>query len=160
MLRAMNYQLRGLEPALFEKLFRLDDAALAAQGMKRMRVDAPIGYPCRVTLEDAPVGEEVLLLPFTHQDSQSPYRASGPIFVRRGAAEARRIVGELPAYLTRRLLSVRAYDDADLMVAAEVVEGREAGPLFESLLARPDVKYLHVHFAKRGCFACRVDRAP
>ncbi|HXV40726.1 MAG TPA: DUF1203 domain-containing protein [Steroidobacteraceae bacterium] len=154
----MNYQLRGLEPALFENLFDLDDAALAARGMKRMRADAPIGFPCRVTLEDAPVGEEVLLLPFTHQDSQSPYRASGPIFVRRGIAEARRIVGELPAYLTHRLLSVRAYDDADLMVAAEIVEGREAGPLFESLLARPDVAYLHVHFAKRGCFACRVDR--
>ena len=27
MLRAMNYQLRGLEPALFEKLFDLDDLA-------------------------------------------------------------------------------------------------------------------------------------
>jgi len=159
MLRAMNYQLRGLEPAQFEELFELDDAELAKRGMKRMRADAPIGYPCRVTLEDAPVGEEVLLLPFTHQDSQSPYRASGPIFVRRGIAEARRIVGELPSYLTQRLLSVRAYDDADMMVAADVAEGREAGPLLESLLARPDVKYLHVHFAKRGCFACRIDRA-
>lgn len=154
----MNYQLRGLDPALFEKLFDLDDAALAKRGMKRLRVDAPIGYPCRVTLEDAPVGEEVLLLPFTHQDSPSPYRASGPIFVRRGIAEARRIVGELPAYLTRQLLSVRAYDDADMMVAADVVEKREAGPLFDSLLARSDVAYLHVHFAKRGCFACRVER--
>lgn len=159
MLRAMNYQIRGLEPALFEKLFDLDDEALAARGMQRMRVDAPFGYPCRVTLEDAPVGEEVLLLPFTHQDSRSPYRASGPIFVRRGAANAKRIVGELPPYLTQRLLSVRAYDDADMMVAADVVEGREAGPLFESLLARSDVKYLHLHFAKRGCFAARVDRA-
>jgi hypothetical protein len=155
----MNYQLRGLEPALFEKLFDLDDAELAKRGMKRMRADMAVGFPCRVTLEDAPVGEEVLLLPFTHQDSRSPYRASGPIFVRRGIAEARRIVGELPPYLTHRLLSVRAYDDADMMVTAEVVEGREAGPLFESLLARPDVRYLHVHFAKRGCFACRVERA-
>ena len=52
----MNHQLRGLDPALFEKLFDLDDAALAERGVKRLRVDAPIGYPCRVTLEDAPVG--------------------------------------------------------------------------------------------------------
>ena len=52
--------------------------------MRRMRSDQPVGFPCRVSLEDAPVGEEVLLLPFTHQDSRSPYRASGPIFVRRG----------------------------------------------------------------------------
>jgi hypothetical protein len=154
----MNYQLRGLEPAQFEEFFDLDEAELAGRGMKRLRVDAPVGYPCRVTLEDAPVGEEVLLLPFTHQDSDSPYRASGPIFVRRGAAEARRITGSLPPYLTRRLLSVRAYDDADMMVAAEVVEGAEADPLFRSLLARPNVSYLQVHFAKRGCFGVRVER--
>ena len=118
----MNYQLRGLEPAPFEKLFDLDDAALAGLGMRRMRSDQPVGFPCRVSLEDAPVGEEVLLLPFTHQDSPSPYRASGPIFVRRGQAAAR-IVNKLPSYLTLRPLSVRAYDAADEMVDAEVVDG-------------------------------------
>ncbi|MGQ0428856.1 MAG: DUF1203 domain-containing protein [Gammaproteobacteria bacterium] len=155
----MNYQLHGLEPASFADLFELDDAALAARGIKRVKADAAFGYPCRLTLEDAPVGAELLLLNHTHQDVSSPYRASGPIFVRRGVAGPRRITGELPPYLTRRLLSVRAYDDADMMVAAEVVEGAEAAPLFERLLARPDVNYLHVHFAKRGCYALRVERA-
>jgi hypothetical protein len=124
-----------------------------------MRVDAPVGYPCRISLEDAPVGEEVLLLPFTHQDSRSPYRASGPIFVRRGQRKAARMVGVLPPYLTRRPLSVRAYDAADEMVDAEVVEGAEADSLIQRYLARNDVSYLHIHFARRGCFACRVDRA-
>ena len=76
----MNYQLNGLDPALFEPLFDLDEAALASRGMRWMQVDAAIGYPCRISLEDAPVGESVLLLPFTHQDSRSAYRASGPIF--------------------------------------------------------------------------------
>lgn len=155
----MNYQLRGLEPALFEKLFDLDDAALAGRGMRKMRVDKPVGFPCRISLEDAPVGEDVLLLPFTHQDSRSPYRASGPIFVRQGRAQAARIVNELPTYLTLRPLSVRAYDTADEMVDAEVVDGREAAPLIERYLARADVAYLHVHFARRGCYACRVERA-
>ncbi len=155
----MNYTIQGLEPAQFETLFGLDDAALAARGMQRVRAEAAFGYPCRLTLEDAPAGSELLLLHYTHLDSRSPYRASGPIFVRRGVGERRRISGELPPYLTRRLLSVRAYDDADLMVAAEVVEGAAAAPLFEQLLERPDVSYLHVHFAKRGCYACRVQRA-
>ena len=111
----MNYQLRGLEPAPFEKLFDLDDEALAGLGMRRMRSDQPVGFPCRISLEDTPVGEEVILLPFNHQDSRSPYRASGPIFVRRGRTAAR-IVNELPSYLTLRPLSVRAYDAADEMV--------------------------------------------
>ena len=159
-LRAMSYVLHGLEPALFQPLFDLDDATLAARGIRRMRVDAPVGYPCRISLEDAPLGEEVLLLPFVHQDSCSPYRASGPIFVRCGQREARRIAGELPPYLTRRPLSVRAYDAVDDMLAADVIDGAAAGPLIESYLAREDVSYLHVHFARRGCYACRVDHGP
>jgi len=159
MLRTMKYVLRGLEPALFEPLFHLDDETLAARGMRWMRVDAAIGFPCRISLEDAPVGERVLLLPFLHQDSRSPYRASGPIFVRRGVPEARRIVGELPPYLTRRPLSLRAYNTADDIVDADVIDGSEAEPLIERYLARDEVAYLHVHFARRGCYACRVDRA-
>jgi hypothetical protein len=155
----MNFQLRGLEPALFAAYFGLDDATLAAQGMRRMRSDAPVGYPCRVSLEDAPVGEEVLLLPFVHQDGRSPYRASGPIFVRRGQPRAARIENALPTYLTLRPLSVRAYDAADEMLDAEVVDGASAEPLIRRYLARADVDYLHVHFARRGCFACRIDRS-
>lgn len=155
----MNYQLRGLEPAMFEQYFALDEAELAERGMRWMRVDQPVGFPCRISLEDAPVGEDVLLLPFTHQDSRSPYRASGPIFVRRDRARAARIVNILPTYLTLRPLSVRAYDAADEMVDAEVVDGPDAAPLIERYLARADVAYLHIHFARRGCFACRVDRA-
>ncbi len=154
----MSYQLCGLEPAQFEPYFGLDDAELARRGMRWMRVDQPVGFPCRISLADAPMGEEVLLMPYAHQDSRSPYRASGPIFVRRGQVTAARIANELPAYLTLRPLSVRAYDAADEMVDADVVEGSEAAPVVERYLARADVAYLHVHFARRGCYACRVDR--
>lgn len=155
----MGYRLRGLEPALFDELFRLDETELCRRGMRWMTADRPVGFPCRISLQDAPVGEPVLLLPFTHLDSRSPYRASGPIFVRRGQARAARIVNELPPYLTLRPLSVRAYDSADEMVDADVVDGAIAEPLIERYLARDDVSYLHVHFARRGCYACRVDRA-
>ena len=154
----MNYILQGLEPARFAPLFDLDDAALAARDMRWMTVDQPVGFPCRLTLEDAPVGERVLLLPWMHQEGRSPYRASGPIFVRPGVTERRRVANELLPYLTRRLLSVRAYDATDDMVDAEVVEGAAAVSLIERFLARDDVRYLHLHFARRGCYACRVDR--
>jgi hypothetical protein len=154
----MNFTLRGLEPALFEPLFQLDEEALAGRGMRWMNVDEPVGFPCRISLEDAPVGERVLLLPFVHQDSRSAYRASGPIFVRPGVREARQVVDELPPYLTRRLLSVRAYDAKDDMVDANVIDGAVAAPLIERYLACGDVSYLHLHFARRGCYACRVDR--
>jgi hypothetical protein len=81
-----NFQLLGLDPSNFEALFDLDDAQL-----RRARNPAPVadqspGFPCRVSLEDAEVGEEVLLLAFEHMAVDSPYRASGPIYVRRARA--------------------------------------------------------------------------
>ncbi len=69
-------------------------------------------------------------------------------------------MGTLPPYLTLRPLSVRAYDDAGEMVDAEVIAGTEAEPLIRRLLAQDGVAFLHIHFARRGCYACRVDRAP
>ncbi|MGE0454861.1 MAG: DUF1203 domain-containing protein [Vicinamibacteria bacterium] len=67
----------------FEPLFGRSDAELAAIGARRMIVDEKPGFPCRVSPADAKVGETVVLLPFTHHDVASPYRSSGPIFVRR-----------------------------------------------------------------------------
>ena len=45
------------------------------------------------------------------------------------------------------------------MVDADVVDGAAAEPLIQRYLARADVAYLHIHFARRGCYACRADRA-
>jgi hypothetical protein len=155
----MSYRLRGLEPALFEKFFDLDEPALAERSMRWMRVDKAVGFPCRISLVDAPVGEDVLLLTFTHQNGRSPYRASGPIFVRRGQHAAAEFVDELPPYLTLRPLSIRAYDAADEMIDADVVDGSRAEALIERYLANEATQYLHVHYARRGCFACRIERA-
>jgi hypothetical protein len=70
-----------------------------------------------------------------------------------------RFENAVPAPLAIRLLSVRAFDDAGMMTDAEVVEGRDLAPLIARMFADPAVAYLHVHNAKRGCFAARVDRA-
>jgi hypothetical protein len=39
------------------------------------------------------------------------------------------------------------------------VEGAEVEGLIEKLLANPEVAYLQAHFAKRGCYAARIERA-
>ena len=80
----MAFRIRGLSPAQFAPLFALDAAALAERSMRLVAVDSPHSAPCRVTLEDAAPGEQLLLLPFAHHMAHSPYRASGPIFVREG----------------------------------------------------------------------------
>jgi hypothetical protein len=155
----MTFRATGLPLSTFETLFDLDDAALARRGMRRMVADAKPGFPCRVSLEDAEPGERLILLPFEHHDADSPYRASGPIFVREEAGDAFDRVGQVPPVLRGRLLSLRAYDEAGLMVDADIVAGDDVELAIERFFARDDVSYLHVHNAKRGCYACRIDRA-
>jgi len=155
----MDFRVTGLPLEHFAHLRPLDDAALARADITRHVVDAPNAYPCRITLEDAMPGEEVLLLSYAHQPARTPYAAAGPIFIRRTAVATRVLINEVPEQQRRRLLSVRAYDDRDGMVDAEVKEGTELVSLIHRFLADPQVSYLHVHNARRGCYACRVDRA-
>lgn len=155
-----SFQLRGLPARNFSPLFELDDAQLAAMAIQRVTADAHPGYPCRVGLVDAEIGDELLLLPFEHQSADTPYRASGPIFIRRDSRERDLAPGEVPSYITRRLISVRAYDATDRMVDAEVDEGSTLAQAIPRLFENPAVAYLHLHAAKRGCYLCRVDRSP
>jgi hypothetical protein len=104
-------------------------------------------------------GEEVLLLSYAHQAAATAYASSGPIFIRRHASARRVVIDEIPDQQRRRLLSVRAYDHHHHMVDAEVAEGTELESLIDRFLAAPHVAYLHVHNARRGCYACRIDRA-
>jgi hypothetical protein len=153
------FRIVGLDPTAFEPLFALPDAELAARGMRRVHADADFGFPCRASLADAAAGEELLLLPWRHHDVASPYRASGPIYVRRGARAAQLAPGEVPAYVTRRLMSLRAYDREGFMRDAEVVDGAQMAASLEGLLADPAVAYVHLHNARPGCYSCAALRA-
>lgn len=151
----MAFQVSSL-PDSFAPLFQLTDAELAARGAMRRIVDASPGFPCRVSLRDAAVGETVILTHFEHHAVASPFRASHAIYVREHAVRASPAVDEVPAMLRTRLLSLRAFDRDGLLLEADVVDGREVEPVIERLLAT--AAYVHVHFAKPGCFAARVDR--
>jgi hypothetical protein len=155
----MNFQISGLEPSAFEHLFGLDDESLSGLGVQRMEVDEHPGFPCRISLEDAQVGETVLLLNFEHQPADSPYRSCHAIFVSESASKAAPEVNQVPLSLKRRLLSVRAFDNEGMMLDAEVVEGAALDEVIAKLFADEACSYLHVHNAGRGCYAARVDRA-
>ena len=53
----------------------------------------------------------------------------------------------------------RGYDEADCIVEADVVSGDDVESAIARFFARDDVRYIHVHNAKRGCFACKFERA-
>jgi hypothetical protein len=155
----MSYVIAGLDPAPFAPLYGLSDADLAVRGGIRMAVTGKPGFPCRITLEDAEPGETVLLLNHEHAPFDTPYRARHAIFVREGAETAAVYENEIPGQLAIRLLSVRAFDAAGMMVDAEVIEGTALDALAREWLKQADVDSLHVHYAKRGCFAARITRA-
>ena len=154
----MSFRIRGLDPAPFRHLFGADAATLAAHGAIRCTADAPIGYPCRVEVRDADPGATLLLLNYLHQPADTPYRASHAIFIREGAERELDLVDAVPEALARRLVSLRAFDAAHMMTAAEAVDGSALAPAIERLLSDPAVAYLQAHYAVRGCYAARIER--
>jgi hypothetical protein len=152
------FQIQSLPRTHFAHLFTLDDAALAARGAVRRVADATGGFPCRISLIDAAPGEELILANYTHQDAASPYRASHAIYVRVAAEEADPAPGEVPIQLRKRTLSLRAFDEAGMMIDFDLIDGRAIETGIARLLANPAAAYLHVHFAGPGCYAARIDR--
>ena len=65
----------------------------------------------------------------------------------------------MPEPLRVRLISLRAFDGRHQMADADVVAGQDLEGAIERFLADPDVRYLHAHYAKRGCYAARIERA-
>ena len=155
----MDFKISGLPAATFAPLFQLPDATLAAQCATRIIAQQRPGFPCRVSLREADPGETVLLVNFEHLSVATPYRSRYAIFVREHAVAAQLAVNEVPEVLLTRLLSVRAFSVAGMLVTADVVHGRDAAATMGQMLEMTGVQYLHVHNAKPGCFAARVDRA-
>ena len=155
----MNYRITGLPADQFAELQHATDDELQRRGVERRIVDRSYSPPCRISLQDAEVGEEVLLFTYRHQSVASPYASSGPIFIRRSATQTFDAINVIPDQQRRRLLSVRAYDERDYIVDAEVAPGTELETLIGRFFADPQVAYLHVHNARHGCYSCRIDRA-
>jgi hypothetical protein len=155
----MSYIVSGLLAAPFRPLFGLTDEALAARGAVRVTAGTDGFYPCRVSLKDARPGETLLLLNYEHQSALTPYGSRHAIFVSEGARETGRFVDEMPAILaTRRLIALRAFDEAGMMIDADIVPGSEVEGAALRMLGQPDTAYIHAHNPARGCYAARIDR--
>lgn len=154
----MPFRITGLSPAPFRALYGLSDDELATHGAKRYVADKKPGFPDRIEVRDAEPGETLLLLNYTHQPADNPYRASHAIFVREGAETAYDRIDEIPDVMRVRPLSMRAFDFEDTMVDADIVDGREVEGVIDRFFDNPQVAYIHAHYAKRGCYAALIDR--
>ena len=155
----MTFRITGLSPEPFRPLFGLDDGALAARGARRLIADVKPGFPDRVELRDADPGEAVILLNFEHQPAETPYRSAHAIFVLEDARAAYDRIGDIPQVMRDRPMSLRAFDSDHMMIDADLVQGCALEGLIERMLADARTAYIHAHYAKRGCYSARIDRA-
>ncbi|WP_426113040.1 DUF1203 domain-containing protein [Pseudomonas sp. DSP3-2-2] len=155
----MTFRITGLSPDPFLSLFGLPDEELAALGMRRYVVDKQPGYPDRIEMKDAQVGQSVILLNHICQPAMTPYRASHAIFIREWAKQAFDAVDQVPECMRIRQLSLRGYAEDGMMLDADVVDGTAVQALISQLFANSAISYIHVHNAKRGCYSGRIDRA-
>jgi len=157
----MAFTISGLAPDPFAALYGLPDAELARRGALRMRVDESPGFPDRIEMREAGVGETVLLVNHVSLDLPTPYRASHAIFVREGADRRwQGAPGEVPEVMRRRLLSLRGFDAHGMLRAADVADGVAVEGLVARLFADPAIAFIHAHNARQGCYSGRFDRAP
>lgn len=155
----MSFVVSGLPVDAFRPLFGLSDEALAEQGVIRRAVDAPAGFPCRVTLRDVPPGGTVLLLNYEHQPAETPFKARHAIFVDETAAATERVTDALPGALAvREAVSLRAFRDDGMMIDAGFAPQGEVEAGIERFFAKPEVAYIHAHTVGWGCYLARIDR--
>jgi Protein of unknown function (DUF1203) len=155
----VTFRIIGLEAAQFQHLIGQDQETLGRHRAERHLVTDANSAPCRITLDDVAVGETVILLSHFHQPAATPYQQSGPIFVSETASSVWSKVDEIPPALARRTLSLRGYDKAGSMIVADIVEGANAHQMLNDFLNDHHVAEIHIHFARRGCFAAKALRA-
>ncbi|SIN98672.1 DUF1203 domain-containing protein [Vannielia litorea] len=155
----MTFRITGLDPAPFRPLYGLSEAQLARHGAIRMRVTSHPGFPDRITMEDVPEGETVLLMNHCCMAKASPYRTTHAIFIREGAERAFDATGEVPQVMHSRQLSLRGFDAQGMILEAALATGDAIAPAIAQLFETPEITEIHAHNAARGCFSGRITRA-
>lgn len=154
----MTYRIKGLCRADFDNILTASDDELAARGDVRVVADSDRGYPCRVSLRDAKLGERLVLLNYVSHDVATPFRTAYAIYVREDAEDQPDFVDSVPPMLESRTLGLRGFDEQGMLRAARLAIPGEADAAIRALLANDVVAYIHAHNAAHGCFLAAVQR--
>jgi|JI8StandDraft_2_1071088.scaffolds.fasta_scaffold24492_2 hypothetical protein len=124
-----SFQVVGVDYEQFLLLLSLTDEQLRELAAKRCYTTASPGYPCRVSLEDASVWEELVFLPFQHQLADSPYSPAGS-----RALRARRRSNERARSLPRPLgPQTRLPHSTRLMLSTGPMVGNDLQPQHQEI---------------------------
>ncbi len=157
----MSFQIHALPYEQFEPYFNFDEDELSAVGAQLKTVKTSPGTPCRVSLDDAKVGETVLLINYQHQSAPTPFQSSHAIFIRKDVATITPEPGDIPLAFTTRPISVRGFAQDHSLIDATLTDRAEPDLAadIEAMFRDPAIAYVHLHYAAPGCFAASVSRA-
>jgi hypothetical protein len=154
----MCYRITGLDREPFADLFDMDDAELAARHAVRVTASADKGWPCRISLQDARAGEELILLNHVSHDVATPYRSAYAIYLRQSALERAEYIDETPPVFEGRPMAFRAFDAEGMLRNAALALPGQADTKIRELFGQAEIAYIHAHNAAHGCFSAKVER--
>lgn len=152
----MSFIISGLPIEQFRPLFSMSDTALAEKGVVRKIADAKPGYPCRISLEDAEPGDQLLLMHYENHRVQTPYRSAYAIYINEAATEQRIVRDSVPGALQGRPIALRVFNETGMLInAALCLDGNVANAI-ETAFETAEASYIHLHNAAHGCFAAEA----
>lgn len=153
-----DFRIRGLEKSEFQYINDLTDEELINYGIVKLVADTSPGYPCRISLEDADIGETVYLFNYNHHTANSPYQGNGAIFIRKNAETSKISVNTIPDQVLHRKLSMRGYDKRGMMLKCKLIDGIDTKSCIIDFFNNEEIEYIHIHNAVPGCYSCLVER--
>ncbi|KAK0312167.1 hypothetical protein LTR01_003081 [Friedmanniomyces endolithicus] len=138
----------------------LDHSFASAATPRKITPATPV--PCRRCLHDTVQGQEVILLSYDPFLGDGPYRSKSPIFVHAEDCQEYGTAPDeddtMPPQQRSMMLSIRGFDQQNMMVRAELLKDAEALRVCEEMLVGGGCEYIHIHYARYGCFVVKVER--
>ena len=115
-------------------------------------------HQCRVCLELSKPDEGVLLIAHSPFASKQPYAETGPVFIHERECLPYREVHTYPPEFPHKAVVLRAYNEDEAIVGAEVVGEREVERVIAEVFESPTTAYIHARNLAYGCFMFRIER--
>lgn len=115
-------------------------------------------HQCRVCLELSKPDEGVILIAHSPFASRQPYAEIGPVFIHERECTPYRDVHRYPPEFPHQAVVLRAYNEGDAIVGAEVVGERDVERVIAELFENEATTYLHARNLAYGCFMFQIER--
>jgi hypothetical protein len=116
------------------------------------------GWPCQISLEDAPARESLMLLHQLSHDAPTPFPSSCATNIREKQTVARIFHDAVPPAFEGRPIALRCFDAPGMLHDAALALPGEADARIRALFANTAIAYLQAHNAAHGCFAAAIER--